>query len=351
MPDVRKGDGPESARVMIVGEAWGEQEEQTGRPFMGASGQLLNAMLHEAGILRSECYVTNVVNARPPYNDITRWVAKAKKDITPLHVPLRGKHVLPIVKAGYDSLMWELDLVKPDLVIALGNTPLWALTPQNGILKWRGSQMYSDVVEGLKVIPTIHPAAVLREYSLRPIAVQDLKRARKHTYPGRYNNHPEWRFIIRPSLDTVVHCLSTLYMRAYRGETLWIEGDLETTPWHIACIGISWSRLDAICIPFCYKSGEHYWATPEEEGKVVYWLYKLMTHPNVKVRMQNGLYDCQHIYRWWHFIPNIAQDTMLSHHSMFSGMKKSLDFQASMYCDYYEYWKEMHKDLSNKAGA
>ena len=74
-------------------------------------------------------------------------------------------------------------------------------------------------------------------------------------------------------------------------------------------------------------------------------------HPNCWVRAQNGLYDCQHTYRWWHFVPNIKQDTMISHHTCFSGMKKSLDFQASMYCDYYFYWKGIHKELTNKAGA
>ena len=135
------------------------------------------------------------------------------------------------------------------------------------------------------------------------------------------------------------------------GAPLRLEFDLETSPIHITCAGISWSRTEAICIPFCYKDGSHYWTTAQEEGRVVYWLYKLLTHPNCWVRGQNLLYDVQHTYRWWHFIPNVKQDTMLSHHSMFSGMKKSLDFQASMYCDYYEYWKEMHKDLSNKAGA
>ena len=54
---------------MLVGEAWGEQEEYQRTPFVGASGAELNRMLHEAGIMRSECFVTNLVNARPPSND------------------------------------------------------------------------------------------------------------------------------------------------------------------------------------------------------------------------------------------------------------------------------------------
>lgn len=353
MSTVRKGSGPEGARVMIVGEAWGEQEEQVGQPFMGASGQLLNSMLHEAGIMRSECYVTNVVNARPPYNDLTKWMPTKKQDITSKHLLVKGKHVLPIVQEGIESLKWEIGVVKPDLLIALGNTAMWALTGTWGVMKWRGSQMYSDAsivaTGGIKTVPTIHPAAILREYEWRPTVVNDLRRAASHRYPGPYTNVPEWNFIIRPSFETAMTTIARLGDMVVKQPT-WIEFDLETSPVHITCAGLSWSRTDAICIPFCYKDGRHYWSL-EEEAAIIYALYQLLTHPNCWVRGQNLLYDCQHTYRWWHFVPNVKQDTMLSHHTMFSGMKKSLDFQASLYCDYYEYWKEMHKDLSNKAGA
>ena len=71
MNRVRMGDGPPTAKLMIVGETWGEAEEKSGLPFFGLSGITLNTLLHDAGILRSECYVTNVVNARPPHNDLT----------------------------------------------------------------------------------------------------------------------------------------------------------------------------------------------------------------------------------------------------------------------------------------
>ena len=59
------GNGPSNARIFIVGEAWGANEEHFNQPFVGASGTLLNELLQEVGILRSECFVSNVVNARP----------------------------------------------------------------------------------------------------------------------------------------------------------------------------------------------------------------------------------------------------------------------------------------------
>ena len=66
-------------------------------------------MLGEAGISRSECYVTNVCRERPPGNDITAFIAQSKKEITPVHVKLRDKYVLPVIIEGYRLLITELE--------------------------------------------------------------------------------------------------------------------------------------------------------------------------------------------------------------------------------------------------
>src|SRR6266850_5640969 len=93
-------DGPIPARIMLVGEAPGAQEEAEGIPFVGESGKELNRMLQEAGITRSECFVTNVCRVRPPGNDINHFIAKVKKDITKAHREHRGRWVLPPVMDG-----------------------------------------------------------------------------------------------------------------------------------------------------------------------------------------------------------------------------------------------------------
>ena len=78
------GVGNPNARVMIIGDAYGTaEEEQKGVPFLGAAGHELNKMLEEAGLFRSTVYLTNVVNRRPPSNDLSNWVAEKKKDIKP----------------------------------------------------------------------------------------------------------------------------------------------------------------------------------------------------------------------------------------------------------------------------
>jgi len=341
------GVGPIPSRIMLVGEAWGAEEEMRGEPFVGASGAELNKMLHEAGILRSECFVTNVVNRRPPQNNMGAWVAEKKKDVTAAHIPLRDKMVLPVFAEGYAALLAEIKAVQPNLIIAFGNYALWALTGAWGILKWRGSQLQADLEEALppKVIPTIHPAAILREWSMRAAAVSDLRRAKKEMGSREYSL-PAWSFRLRPSLSLVLETLASLYSRLQAGETLWLDVDLETSSSHIACCGISWSRTDCISIPFMTSANRNgYWGE-EEETQIIWQLHRIFTHPKVKIRWQNGLYDAQYIYRNWHFLPHGAQDTMISHHALFSDLPKALFYQASLYCNWYVYWKDEGKQLA-----
>ena len=356
------GNGPPSARIMLVGEVWGHHEQRLGEPFVGPSGEELNRMLHEAGILRSECFVTNLVNAMPPGGNLDAWIPTLKRDVRPDMQWFRGRSVDPIVIQGFWALVREIELVKPNIIVALGGSALWALTGATGILKWRGSQIYTEwggspLPPGepparRKLIPVAHPAAVLREWSLRKVAIEDFKRVARERETHDYTNVPNWNFTVRPSYEEVAERLQLLLQKlesprvnsAGEGEPngeIYLDFDLETRAGHIACAGISWSRTEAICIPFmCVEDRQGYWATPEMEASIVHLLYRLLTHPRVRVRGQNLLYDCQYTYRHWHFVPRVAQDTMIAHHSVFCGMKKSLDFIASLYCDHYVYWKD-----------
>lgn len=326
-----KGEGPIPARIMLVGEAPGADEERLGRPFVGVSGQELDRMLGDAGISRLECYITNVCKERPPNNDITKWIAKSRREVTPDHVQHMGRWVLPPVLDGCRTLEAEINMVQPNIIVGLGGTPLWALTGKWGIQRWRGSMLLLD--SGTKFIPTIHPAAILREWSWRALAVLDLKRAAAYRMGAAYPV-PPWRF------ETGSDGLQSLGEIAAKLENTRLElsVDIETSAGHIDCIGIAWSENDAICIPFTNETGGHYLST-EIEAQVVYLLYKVLTHPNAAVIGQNLLYDCQYIYRHWHFIPRVAMDTMLAHHVCFAGLPKKLDFQASMYSKYYVQWK------------
>lgn len=343
-------DGPPNARIMIVGEAPGSEEVQTGIPFSGASGQELNRMLHEAGIMRSECFVTNVCRQQPAGNRIELFIPKAKKDVTPDCVQFRDKRVKPCVRAGAELLAQEIQLVKPTLIIALGNVSLWALTGQWGITDWRGSMLEQDLVPGVpcKVIPTYHPAALFRQWSWRPVLVHDLKRAKKESASREYSR-PQYNFITRPSFERAAHTIEELLAKA-NASPFKLSVDIETRGGHIACIGLAWSKLDAICIPFMdVAHREGYW-NEDEEAALVFALRVLFAHPNCHIVGQNFLYDAQYIYRWWHFIPNLKRDTMIAQHACFSTLPKGLDFLSSMYCEYHTYWKGESKDWDPKIG-
>lgn len=333
---------------MLVGEAPGEAEERLGVPFVGTSGMELDRMLHEAGILRSECFVTNVCRVRPPKNDISLWFnLKGKAKSQTQCENYRGLWMTPAVREGAQLLDKEIELVKPQLIIPFGNTALWAITGRLGITKWRGSELVHGV-SGAAVVPTYHPAAVLRQWAWRATLVADLKRAAKYLNGG--NPKPDWRFLIRPSLTATLQWLNDILRIKLPQGPLKISFDLETRAGHIACAGIGINKDEAICIPFmCVERKEGYWLH-EDEAEILFLLHKILLHPNARVIGQNLLYDFQYTYRWWCLIPRLGQDTMVSHHVAFAGLPKALDYQASLYCSHYVYWKDDGKEWSAKMG-
>jgi len=329
--------GPRDADVMIVGEAPGSSEEIHGRPFVGVSGNELSLMLHEANIDRDKCYITNVCKYRPPSNKIATWFLNkttARKE----HVEeICGRYPNHYIVEGMEELFEEIDRVKPKIIIALGDTALWALCGESGITKWRGSVLRHD---GIPVVPTYHPAAILRMWAWRFIAVQDLRRANDvladRIHPPNYN------FRLRPSFPDVMEILDAQIAKADE-DTLRLACDIETRSKHIACFGFAWSNSDAICIPFMdVNNPKGYWSL-DEETAIVWKLRQLLLHRNVEIVGQNWNYDMQYIARHWGFIPWPHLDTMIAHHVCFAGLPKGLDFLSSLYNDYHVYWKDAGK--------
>lgn len=343
--------GISPARILIIGEAFGEQEQLAGQPFVGQSGKELSNMLHDAGLLESEIRFTNVVNARPPQNDITRWFYSSKKKATEAGCDTYyyGKYPGTPIYQGLEELRAELAKTQPQLIIALGNTALWACTGQWGITNWRGSLMELDGPAGLnnkiKVVPTYHPAAILRQWSWRHIAVHDLRYAKENA--DRPLSPPDYRFITAPDFQIAYAVVSGL-LRELEQHPKLLACDIETRQGQIACFGIAWSKEDAICIPLLsLERTEGYWPL-EEETELVYLITRIITHPNARITWQNGLYDLQYIWDNWHTLANVTHDTMCMQHSAFPGLPKGLDFISSMYCRYRRFWKAEGKELAKK---
>lgn len=344
--------GPAPARIMIVGEAPGDSEIREGVPFVGASGIELSKMLQEAGILRGACFVTNVIRIKPPGNDISTFIADRKKDITSQHALVRDKMCLAPVWEGISLLEREIEMVQPNVIIALGNVAMWALTGQWGVTTWRSSLLECDLALSLpykpKVIPTYSPTTVLRQWSWRQIMVHDLRRCKTQS-EFREIIRPDYKFVIRPDYSTAVTYLAML-IQLVQSRPTDLAVDIETRSGHTACIGIAWSKLEAICIPLmCAERQAGYWGE-EEEVVLSHMLYQLLSHPNARVLGQNFSYDAQYFLRHLHFLPNLARDTMLAQHVCFSNMQKGLDFLSSMYCEHHVYWKDDGKTWDAKTG-
>ena len=195
MSQVKVGSaGPQPAKILLIGEAPGKSEEEECKPFVGSSGIELSKMLNDAGILRTECRVTNVCKYRPPGNKMELWWPKKDKNgrqikshIVPSMQNYDGDYFDPRVIEGLEELKEEIAATKPNVIVPLGNLPLWATTRNSGITKWRSSLLrpHPDCVsllsssEGIKVIPTIHPAAILRKWDWRYLAVHDFRRVKR----------------------------------------------------------------------------------------------------------------------------------------------------------------------------
>lgn len=323
-------EGPSNARIMVVGEAPGVDEERQGKPFIGASGAELTRMLHEAGILRTECFITNVCKERPPNNDIKHFYEKITKTV---RIP--G----PRLRQGMDDLRAEIGRVQPSVIIALGDTALWALTGNSGISKWRGSLLRDS--SGARIIPTYHPAAILRMWNWRHIAVQDLRRARHEL--DNPTSFEALNLHVRPSFSEATDALTGILSDLDKGSRT-VACDIETVARQLSCVGFSLAPREAICIPLmCHERSSGYW-TKEQEVALTLLSRRILSHPNAYLTGQNFAYDAQYFVRYWGVRPNLRFDTMVAWHCLFPSERKSLDFIASMVVPHYTYWKDELKD-------
>jgi len=143
------GEGPGSASVMVVGEGPGRNEDEQGRPFVGAAGQNLDRLLSEAGLSRAEVFITNTVKCRPPEN----------------RRPVRGE-----LDSCHPYLRRQIEAISPMFVVLLGDTALRELFPALSLGRAHGA----PIRRGATVFfPTYHPASVIYNPALKEILRED----------------------------------------------------------------------------------------------------------------------------------------------------------------------------------
>jgi uracil-DNA glycosylase len=344
--------GPTPADWMLVGEAPGQDEENntvsgvlTPRPFVGISGRLLDGMLVNAGLPRTHAYVTNVSKFRPPKNKIEEWFteSKAKAERNGLKHFTNGMYYNDEIKSGLEELYADIEKVRPKVIVALGNTPLWALTGEMGITKWRGSELwYGDA----RLIPTLHPAAVLRAMETRHLVVHDLRyRVMGKMVNPELGREPQWDFQTGRDFPVVMQRLNDLLDRLRAGQHPYLSVDVETKRGRIDCAGFAWSERSALCVPLVDAGNTRIWRESEERaiGELV---RLILTFPGVKIIGQNFNYDAQYFVRDPAVSTRVvcSHDTKVAQHVLLPGTDKDLVTLSSLYCDWHSYWKDDLKE-------
>lgn len=299
------GQGSRKSKIMIVGEAPGEREDAEHVAFVGPSGQLLRrALREEARVEPDDCYITNAAKCRPPEN----------------RTPTRTE--IKVCSGTY--LQSELERVRPDFILGVGNAPLLALLRTSGITKRRGTPV--SVGEAV-FLPTFHPAYVLRSPQHEPTFRADLQRFGRLI---RGENAPGDETRIK-----LVQTASQLkWLRRQLDEAPVISFDLETSsegsgkkhryhkPWdpegRIVMAGFTWTEGLGVAVPLHHADSP--WRSPDA---VLRYLKPALEVEGKKYIAHNGKFDCTWLAAKGVFVSQTF-DTMLAAHILDENRSKGL---------------------------
>jgi uracil-DNA glycosylase len=356
--------------ILLVGEALGESEiKLPGHPpLVGPSGAELIRMLAEAGVinltafdrdylhqyynqsdpsainaiwgLHPEVRRTNVFMLHPPRNNL-EFFCGGKPDAIPGYPPLlKSKYVRKEFENELDRLASDILSINPNVIVCLGNTALWALAGQTGITKVRGTTLLSThTVLDYKLLPTYHPAAIIREWTNRPTAIADLMKAKRESAYGEIRR-PQRNIYIEPTLDDIAEFTA----RHIRGCRL-LSVDIETSGNRVTCIGFAPTPGLALVVPFDdpRAKGGCYWPTKADELRCWGLVRDILEDASIAKLFQNGMYDIAFLWRAYGIKTlGAREDTMLLSHALHPEALKGLGYLGSIYSDEGS-WKFMRK--------
>jgi len=307
------GTGPKKADIFIVGEAPGEREDEKHQAFVGPAGKLLEELLGEVGISRSECYLTNVAKCRPPEN--------------------RQPDAKEIKTCVNTYLLEEFKKVSPRWVLLLGNSAIKGVVGKTGITKLRGTTF--ELGDDCTAMATFHPAYALRNpQHLEPIRA-DLQRFAALTRGEKDIATKTRTRVIR----------SRQGLRELRDRLLSVKGplawDLETNynkerkefykPWEpsaaIIMISFSWVEGESWVVPLYHAQSPF----RDSWREVLQYLKPAMERGKgeVKYVAHNGKYDCRWMAASRVFV-RLDFDTMLGGHLLEENRAKALESLSSV---------------------
>ncbi len=239
-----------------------------------------------------------------------------------------------LVAQEIKHLKEDIEKVRPNVICVMGNEPLEALQGHRGITNWRGSVLYNEEFH-CKVIPTIHPAAILRNWDYHPLVRADLCKVLKESVTPKLNRKERLVDVLISEEEI------KRYLEGLGAEKGMVSFDIETTreEVHMTSMAFATSPERATVIPFTINTHDPYWDTPTHY-RILQYINKFMKNGGVKKVAQNGTFDMG-VLQWRYGIrtKGLVLDTMCAFHTLNPELRKSLNIQRSLYTDqpYYDH--------------
>jgi len=311
------GMGAIGAKFVILGEAPSHEEVASGKPFVGASGRELDRLLKDAGINRGDLWITNVCKYMVPPNQDKKRVP----------FPTRAKLCGIDMDKQLVELRTELDDIRPNVILALGGTALWALSGKTKIGKFRGSILRGM---GHKFVPTYHPAHLIHSgasgeikgYWNRQVMIFDFKRAYEESATPLLN--------LPNRILQVCNNSGELYefLQRYKDCTR-LSVDIEAGGHCLPiCVGLAFNKSHGMTVPLWNKDGIS--NIPSSDLTTIWkMLTKVLWEKDIVG--QNFNYDRDKLRRLGFAVRGIHSDTLLKAFAINPELPKGLAFSTSIY--------------------
>ena len=320
---VRGESANERPKIAFIGEAPGAEEDRDGHPFVGSAGQELNRVLSKAGLHRHNAYLLNLINCRPPENN--------------LESP-EGQEALVACSPGFEEEIRTLHGLGVRTLVPLGAAATSRLGIEGSVHKVRGS-VYEVVVAGLKfwAVPTFHPSYIIRgSWEEEPTMIADVEKATNIALNGY--TPPKEDFLLFPTVrDIELRTKDILRKKPLLGV------DIETTgkTWwtgEIFVLSFALNGTEAFSVPFYSQGYKPYWHNGDLV-RVMDCLKAIFTEVPTMFQNATGV-DLPFIDHHICEVKNVAHDVLLIHHAIHPELPHNLGYIVSIY-GATPYWKDI----------
>ena len=314
--------GPKNAKLMIIGESsGGEEEDKNGRPFMGPAGKKLNELIEKVGIDRDECFIINVIGCKPT------------DDKTP-------QQLIEWANCCKDNFLSKTDGCNPEVIITLGNAARYVVTgKEEGIQKEHGIQEKWGRFPNATIVSTVHPAAILRSSGLMTIAVKDFNLVSTILNGENKNEKSVDYRIVSPGED--LHNLKKELESSGK-----FSFDIETTGFDwmndkILCIGFSKKPYSGYVLPMLGQHEEEIWSSNDYKS-ICDWLIRVFREDMIQCGA-NLKFDLRFLRQIGVKSGGFLFDVSLAHHLIDEEAPHNLDYISVTYTNMPPYKEEFHR--------